>query len=66
MPSTHAMAGFHSEDDLLKAVADTQADLERAGHRMSPEAESLLVAALRADVAEHDYARLDGALWDLE
>jgi hypothetical protein len=66
MPSTHAMAGFRSEDDLRKAVAETQADLERTGHRMSPEAESLLIMALRGEVAEHEYARLDGAFWELE
>ncbi len=66
MPSSHHIAGFRDEDELLAAVSETQASLGAAGVSVSPEARSQLIDALRGSVSEHEYARLDDLGWDLD
>lgn len=65
--SHHRIAGFGSDEELLAAVAETQASLEGAGVQVNPEARSMLIHALRGSVSDGEYARLDCAVaWDLD
>lgn len=67
MASSHRIAGFRDEQELIAAVTETQASLGAAGIQVSPEARSRLIDALRGSVSDGDYACLDGAAgWDLD